>query len=163
MLQNNSMTGPKGYVKCIFIIADLSANHNNGLDLALRSIDAIAETGANAVKVQTYTAESLTLDVDSELFMARKGSIWEGRKLFELYQEASLPYEWHEALQQRAMERGIEFFSSPFDFDAVDFLEGLGVSRYKIASPEITDIPLIEYTASKGKPMIISTGMASLS
>src|SRR5690606_31991101 len=104
----------------------------------------------------------LTLDVDSELFMARKGSLWEGRRLYDLYKEASLPYEWHIELKNRAEKLGLEFFSSPFDCDGVDFLESLNVQRYKIASFEITDIPLIKYAASKRKPMIISTGVASL-
>lgn len=147
----------------LYIIAEISANHNNNLDLALRTIDAITESGADAVKVQTYTADSLTLDVDNnDLFMARKGSLWEGRKLYDLYKEACLPYEWHAILKEHTEKRGMEFFSSPFDFEAVDFLESLNVPRYKIASFEITDIPLIEYTARKGKPMIISTGVASL-
>lgn len=146
----------------VFIIAEISANHNNNLDLALRTIDAIADSGADAVKVQTYTADSLTLDVDNDLFMARKSSLWEGRKLYDLYSEASLPYEWHPILKEHTEKRGMEFFSSPFDFEAVDLLESLNVPRYKIASFEITDIPLIEYTARKGKPMIISTGVASL-
>lgn len=147
----------------LYIIAEISANHNNDLDLALRTIDAIAESGADAVKVQTYTADSLTLDLESEMFMTRKGSLWEGRKLYDLYTEASLPYEWHPILKEHTEKLGMEFFSSPFDFEAVDFLESLDVPKYKIASFEITDIPLIEYTASKGKPMIISTGVASLS
>lgn len=147
----------------LYIIAEISANHNNDLDLALRTIDAIAESGADAVKVQTYTADSLTLDLESEMFMTRKGSLWEGRKLYDLYTEASLPYEWHPILKEHTEKIGMDFFSSPFDFDAVDFLELLDVPKYKIASFEITDIPLIEYTASKGKPMIISTGVASLS
>lgn len=146
----------------IYIIAEISANHNNNLDLTLRTIDAIAESGADAVKVQTYTADSLTLDVDSDLFMARKGSLWEGRRLYDLYKEASLPYEWHSILKEHTEKRGMDFFSSPFDFEAVDLLESLNVPKYKIASFEITDIPLIEYTAKKGKPMIISTGVASL-
>ena len=146
----------------LYVIAELSANHNNDLDLALRTIDAIATTGADAVKVQTYTADSLTLNVEGEMFMARKGSLWEGRKLYDLYEEASLPYEWHAKLKERANSLGLEFFSSPFDLEAVDFLEELGVPRFKIASFEITDIPLIRYTASKGRPMIISTGVASL-
>lgn len=147
----------------LYIIAEISANHNNDLDLALRTIDAIAESGADAVKVQTYTADSLTLDLESEMFMTRKGSLWEGRKLYDLYTEASLPYEWHPILKEHTEKLGMEFFSSPFDFEAVDFLESLDVTKYKIASFEITDIPLIKYTASKGKPMIISTGVASLS
>ncbi len=146
----------------LYIIAEISANHNNDLDLTYRTIDAIAETGADAVKIQTYTADSLTLNVDSELFMTRKGSIWEGRRLYDLYQEASLPYEWHGRLKDYTEARGLEFFSSPFDQAGVDLLASLRVPRYKIASFEITDIPLIEYTARQSKPMIISTGVASL-
>lgn len=143
-----------------FIIAELSANHNNDLDLALRTIDSIAWTGADAVKVQTYTADSLALDVDNEFFGPKKEGLWKGVRPYDLYKKASLPYEWHLPLQKRAKKRGLEFFSSPFDFEAVDFLETLQVPLYKIASFEITDIPLIKYVASKGKPMIISTGVA---
>ncbi|MBX9448448.1 MAG: pseudaminic acid synthase [Taibaiella sp.] len=147
----------------LYIIAEISANHNNDLDLAYRTIDAIAESGADAVKIQTYTADSLTLDVESEIFMARKGSLWEGRRLYDLYKEASLPYAWHKPLKEYAESKGLEFFSSPFDKEGVDLLFSLNVPRYKIASFEITDIPLIAYTASQGKPIIISTGVASLS
>ncbi|MGG5617847.1 pseudaminic acid synthase [Myroides odoratimimus] len=146
-----------------YIIAELSANHNNDYQLALDTIKAIAECGADAVKVQTYTADSLTLDVDSELFMAKKGGPWEGRKLYDLYTEASLPYDWHLPLKDYAESLGLDFFSSPFDLEGVDFLETLNISRYKIASFEITDIPLIKYVASKGKPIIMSTGVAELS
>lgn len=149
--------------KELFIIAELSANHNNDLDLALKTIDAIAETGADAVKIQTYTADSLTLDVDNEFFGPRKDGLWKGKTLYELFTEGSLPYEWHSKIKDYAESLGLVFFSSPFDKEGVDFLESLNVSLYKIASPEITDIPLIEYVASKGKPMIMSTGMASLS
>ncbi|MCL5127255.1 pseudaminic acid synthase [Algibacter sp. L4_22] len=147
----------------LFIIAELSANHNNDLNLALKTIDAIAKTGANAVKIQTYTADSLTLDVDNEFFGPRKDGLWKGKTLYELFTEGSLPYEWHAKIKEHAESLGLVFFSSPFDKEGVDFLESLNVSLYKIASPEITDIPLIEYVASKGKPMIMSTGMASLS
>src|SRR5690554_6107506 len=147
----------------LYIIAEISANHNNDLDLTYRTIDAIVESGADAVKIQTYKADSLTLDVESETFMASKGSIWEGRKLYELYQEGALPYEWHKPLKEYTESKGLEFFSSPFDKEGVDLLASLNVPRYKIASFEITDIPLIEYTAKQGKPIIISTGVASLS
>ncbi|WP_405377618.1 pseudaminic acid synthase [Nonlabens sp. Asnod3-A02] len=146
----------------VFIIAELSANHNNNLDLALKTIDAIADTGADAVKVQTYTADSLTLNVDNEYFGPRKDGLWKGKTLYELYEKGSLPYEWHITLKEYTEKLGMVFFSSPFDFNAVDFLETLDVPLYKIASPEITDIPLIKYVAEKGKPMIISTGMAAL-
>lgn len=144
-----------------FIIAELSANHNNDLDLALRTIDSVAETGADAIKVQTYTAESLALDVDNEFFGPKKEGLWKGIRPYDLYKEASLPYEWHSYLKERAESLGLIFFSSPFDLEAVDFLEQLNVPMYKIASFEITDIPLIKYTASKGKPIIISTGVAN--
>lgn len=147
----------------LFIIAELSANHNNDLEYALDTIKAIAKSGADAVKVQTYTANSLTLDVDNEYFGKRKDGLWKGRTLFELFTEGSLPYEWHSKIKEYAESLGLVFFSSPFDKEGVDLLESLDVPLYKIASPEITDIPLIEYVASKGKPLIISTGMASLS
>jgi len=146
----------------IFIIAELSANHNNDLQLTLKTIDAIVASGADAVKIQTYTADSLTLDVNNEYFGPRKDGLWKGKTLYELFTKGSLPYEWHEEIKNYAESLGLTFFSSPFDKEGVDLLEGLGVELYKIASPEITDIPLIEYVASKGKPMIISTGMASL-
>lgn len=146
----------------IFIIAELSANHNNDLDLAVRTIEAAAKSGADAIKVQTYTADSLTLNVNNDIFGPRKDGLWKGRTLYELFTEGSLPYEWHPVLKEKAEELGMIFFSSPFDKAGVDFLESLDVQLYKIASPEITDIPLIEYVASKNKPVIISTGMASL-
>lgn len=146
-----------------YIIAELSANHNNDYNLAVKTIEAMAKAGADAVKVQTYTADSLTLDIDNEYFGPRKEGLWKGRRPYELFQEASMPYEWQPKLKKVANALGMEFFSSPFDKEGVDFLEKeVGVPRYKIASLEITDIPLIEYTASKGKPMIISTGVAEL-
>ncbi|WP_027076558.1 pseudaminic acid synthase [Maribacter antarcticus] len=146
----------------VFVIAELSANHNNDLNLAKKTIDAIAESGADAVKVQTYTADSLTLNVDNEHFGPRKDGLWKGKTLYELFTEGSLPYEWHPELKKYSESLGLIFFSSPFDREGVDFLELLNVGLYKIASPEITDIPLISYVASKGKPMIMSTGLASL-
>jgi pseudaminic acid synthase len=146
----------------LFIIAELSANHNNDIDLALKTIQTIAETGADAVKVQTYTADSLVLNVDNEFFGARKDGLWKGRRLYELYEEGSLPFEWHARLKEETERLGMVFFSSPFAKKDVDFLEELNVPLYKIASFEINDIPLIEYVASKGKPMIISTGVATL-
>lgn len=146
----------------LFYIAEISANHNNDIDLALRTIEAIAQTGAHAVKVQTYTADSLVLNVDNEYFGPRKDGLWKGRSLYELYQEGSLPFEWHEVLKEKAESLGLVFFSSPFSKKDVDFLETLHIPMYKIASMEINDIPLIEYVASKGKPMILSTGVASL-
>ena len=145
-----------------FIIAELSANHNNDLDIALSTLEAAADSGADAIKVQTYTADSLAIDVDNEFFGPKKEGLWKGIRPYDLYKEAALPYEWHRPLQKRAQELGLVFFSSPFDLEGVDFLESLNVPIYKIASFEITDIPLIEYSASKGKPMIISTGVASI-
>lgn len=144
----------------LFIVAELSANHNNDLALAIKTIEAIARSGADAVKVQTFTADSLTLDVDNEYFGPRKDGLWKGRRLFELYQQGALPFEWHETLQKTAVDNGLVFFSAPFAKKDVDFLETLDIPIYKVASPEITDIPLISYVASKQKPMIISTGMA---
>lgn len=146
----------------LFFIAELSANHNNDIDLAIKTIEAIARSGANAVKIQTYTADSLTLDVDNEYFGPLKRGLWKGRTRYNLFQEGALPYEWHEKLQTVAIENGLVFFSSPFAKKDVDFLETLNVPIYKIASFEITDIPLIEYIASMGKPLIISTGVADL-
>jgi pseudaminic acid synthase len=145
--------------KC-FIIAELSANHNGSLEVALDTVRAAKEAGADAIKLQTYTADTITMDVDKEDFII-KGTIWDGRKLHELYQEAYTPWEWHEEIMREAKNLELECFSSPFDFSAVDFLESLNVPAYKIASFEITDIPLIEYTAKKGKPIILSTGIAS--
>jgi pseudaminic acid synthase len=146
----------------VFIIAELSANHNNDFDLAVRTMEAMAESGADAVKVQTYKPESLTLDLDTGYFAPRTEGLWRGYTPWNLYTEAAMPYEWQPKLQKIAHDLGLEFFSSPFDKEAVDFLESLNVTKYKIASFEITDIPLIEYTASKGKPMIISTGVAEI-
>lgn len=146
----------------VYIIAELSANHNNDFDLAVKTIEAMADSGANAVKVQTYTAKSLTLDVDNEIFGPRKDGLWKGYRPWDLYTEASMPYEWQPKLKKIVESYGMEFFSSPFDLEGVDFLESLEVPRYKIASFEITDIPLVEYTAAKGKPIIMSTGVAEL-
>ena len=143
-----------------FIIAELSANHNGDIDLAIETIRAAKRAGANAVKLQTYTADTITLDSDKEDFKISSGTIWDGRFLHELYQEAHTPWEWHKRLFDIAKEEGLITFSSPFDHTAVDFLETLDVPAYKIASFEITDIALIEYVASKGKPIIISTGIA---
>lgn len=147
----------------VFIIAELSANHNGSLDTALQTIEAMKAAGADAVKLQTYTPDTITLDCDSEMFTISQGTLWDKRKFHDLYAEAMTPWEWHETLFNHAKTLGMEAFSSPFDASAVDFLTGLDVPAYKIASFEITDIPLIEYTASKGKPIIISTGIATLS
>lgn len=145
-----------------FIIAELSANHNQDLDLAVRTIRAMAEAGADAVKIQTYTPDSLVLDVDNEYFGPIKSGLWKGIKRYDLYKMASTPYEWHSKLKTVAEDCGLEFFSTPFDLEGVDFLETLGVKKYKIASFEINDIPLIRYVASKKKPMIVSTGVGDL-
>jgi len=146
----------------VFIIAELSANHNQSLEIALRTISAAKEAGADAIKIQTYTADTLTLDCDNEYFKIKNGTIWDGKTLYELYKQAYTPWEWHEELKEYAEKLGLVFFSTPFDFTAVDFLEKMDVTIYKIASFEIFDIPLIRYTASKGKPVIISTGLAEL-
>jgi pseudaminic acid synthase len=144
----------------VFIIAEISANHNQNFDLAVATIRAAKKAGADAVKLQTYTADTITLDSDKPDFIIQ-GTIWNGRKLHDLYQEAYTPWEWHSALFDVAREEGLICFSSPFDPTAVDLLESLNCPIYKIASFEITDIPLIDYTARKGKPMILSTGIAS--
>jgi pseudaminic acid synthase len=147
----------------VFIIAELSANHNGSLDTALKTITAMKESGADAIKLQTYTPDTITLDCDSELFTISQGTLWDKRKFHDLYGSAMTPWEWHPILFDHAKSLGMEAFSSPFDSSAVDFLSELEVPAYKIASFEITDIPLIEYTAAKGKPIIISTGIATLS
>jgi pseudaminic acid synthase len=144
----------------VFIIAELSANHNGDLNVAIESIRGAKRAGANCIKLQTYTAETLTLDSNKKDFII-DGTIWNGRNLFSLYKEAYTPWEWHKELFKVAKEEGLECFSSPFDKTAVDFLEKLNVCAYKIASFEITDIPLIEYVASKNKPVILSTGIAT--
>jgi pseudaminic acid synthase len=145
----------------VFIIAELSANHNGNLDVAIETIKAAKRSGADAIKLQTYTADTLTIDCEKEDFVLRSNSIWDGRTFYNLYQEAYTPWEWHEALFKAAEQEGLLCFSSPFDKTAVDFLEKLNAPAYKIASFEITDIPLIEYVASKQKPIIISTGIAT--
>jgi len=146
----------------VFIIAELSANHNNDFDLAVKTIQAMANAGADAVKVQTYKPESLTIDLDTGYFAPRTEGLWKGYTPWKLYNEASMPYEWQPKLKKAAENMGLVFFSSPFDKEAVDFLESMNVPMYKIASFEITDIPLIKHAASKGKPMIISTGVADI-
>ena len=142
-----------------FIVAELSANHGHKLDVALESVRAAKEAGADAVKIQTYTADTITLNCDADDFKV-KGTLWDGRTLYDLYQEAYTPWEWHQAIFDEAKKCGLICFSTPFDKTAVDFLEDLGNPIMKIASFEITDIPLIEYAAKKGKPMVISTGIA---
>lgn len=145
----------------VFIIAELSANHNGSLETALETIRAAKRAGANCIKLQTYTADTMTIECRKDDFLI-KGTIWEGKNLHDLYLEAYTPWEWHKALFEEAEKEGLICFSSPFDKTAVDFLESLNVPAYKIASFEITDIPLIEYVASKGKPIILSTGIATI-
>ncbi|PWB52452.1 MAG: pseudaminic acid synthase [Candidatus Methanoperedenaceae archaeon] len=147
----------------VFIIAELSANHLQDFDLAAKTITAMKEAGADAVKLQTYTPDTLTIDCDNEYFRIKQGTLWNGRTLYQLYKEAYTPWEWQPELKKFAEDLGLIFFSSPFDKTSVDFLERMNVPAYKVASFEITDIPLIEYIASRGKPVIISTGIATLS
>ncbi len=146
----------------VFIVAELSANHNQDFETARKSIEAIKKAGADAVKLQTYTPDTLTIDCQNDYFTVSGGTSWDGLTLYDLYRKAYTPWEWQPELKQYAESLGLVFFSTPFDQSAVDFLEKLNVPAYKIASFEIKDIPLIEYIASKGKPVIISTGIASL-
>ena len=146
----------------VFIIAELSANHNGSIEVAIETIKAAKRAGADCIKLQTYKADTITIDSKKNDFLINSGSIWDGRNLFELYQEAYTPWEWHKKLFEVADEEGLICFSSPFDSAAVDLLESLNAPAYKIASFEITDIPLIELVASKGKPVIISTGIATI-
>lgn len=145
----------------VFIIAELSANHNGLLEVALETIKAAKRAGADAIKLQTYTADTITIDCKKDDFKIKQGTIWDGKYLYDLYKEAYTPWEWHAELFETAKQEGLICFSSPFDITAVDFLEKLNTPAYKIASFEITDIPLIEYVASKGKPIILSTGIAT--
>ena len=145
-----------------FIIAELSANHLNSFDIAVDTIHAMKECGADAVKFQTYTPDTITIDSSNDYFQIKQGTIWDGTNLYELYKDAFMPWDWQPKLKTIAEDLGLIMFSSPFDKTSVDFLESMDVPAYKIASFEITDIPLIEYVASKGKPVIISTGIAEL-
>lgn len=149
-------------MKNVYIVAELSANHNNDFQLAKDTIAAMKESSADAVKFQTYTADALTLDVDNEYFGPRKDGLWKGRRPYELYQEAAMPYEWQPKLAEYAISLGLDWLSTPFDFEGVDFLESINIPAYKVASLEIMDIPLIEYIAKKQKPIILSTGIAKL-
>ena len=145
-----------------FIIAEMSANHGGDIDIAKETIRVAKECGADAIKLQTYRADTLTLDCDKDDFIIKGGTLWDGRKLYDLYKEAYTPWEWHKELFEYAREIGIDIFSSPFDKSAVDFLEQFNPSAYKIASFEITDYELVRYTASKMRPIIISTGIATI-
>jgi pseudaminic acid synthase len=146
-----------------FVIAEMSGNHNQSLDYALEIVDAVAEAGAHALKLQTYTADTMTLDLnEGEFFISDASSLWQGATLYDLYRKAYTPWEWHEPIFRRCRERGLIAFSTPFDASAVDFLQGLGAPCFKIASFENTDLPLIRRAAATGKPLIISTGMATL-
>ncbi len=144
----------------VYMIAEMSANHAGSLDTALKIVRAAAAAGADCMKVQTYTADTMTLDCDNEYFRV-KGGLWDGYTLYRLYQEASMPWDWQKTVKQETERLGLDFLSTPFDRSSVDFLEGLGVEQYKIASYELTDIPLLEYTAKMGKPIILSTGMGT--
>ncbi len=145
----------------VYFIAEMSANHGGSLDNALEIVRQAAAAGADCVKIQTYTADSMTINCDNDYFKIH-GGLWDGYNLYDLYVEASTPYEWHSAIKEECEKNGVDFLSTPFDSHAVDFLDSLGVDAYKIASFELVDIPLIKYAASKGKTMIISTGMASI-
>src|SRR5215217_6812922 len=151
---------PVGYHNKPFVIAEMSGNHNQSLERALAIVDAAADAGAHAIKLQTYTADTMTME--GAYTITDENSLWKGRELYELYKEAYTPWEWHQPIFDRAKERGIIAFSSPFDETAVDFLESLQVPAYKIASFENTDIPLLKKVAATGKPVILSTGVATL-
>ena len=145
----------------VYIIAEMSANHGGSLDNALKIVREVAKTGADCLKIQTYTADSLTIDCDNDYFKI-KGGLWDGYKLYDLYKDAYTPYEWQKTIKEECEKCGMDFLSTPFDNDAVDFLLDIGAEAFKIASFELVDIPLIEYAASKHKPMIMSCGMASI-
>ncbi len=145
----------------VYVIAEMSANHGGNINNALKIVRQVAEAGANCLKTQTYTADSLTIDCDSDYFKI-KGGLWDGCKLYDLYREAMTPYEWQPAIKEECEKYGIDYLSTPFDFEAVDFLEEIGISAYKIASFELVDLPLIEYIAKKNKPIILSCGMGSV-
>lgn len=159
----NIGTRPVGQGHPPFVIAEMSGNHNQSLERALEIVDAAAQAGAHALKIQTYTADTMTLDLEEgEFFISDPNSLWKGTSLYKLYQEAYTPWEWHKPIFDRCTELGMIGFSTPFDSSAVDFLEGLNVPCYKIASFENTDLPLIRRVAATGRPLIISTGMATV-
>lgn len=145
----------------IYTIAEMSANHSGSIDTALKIVRAAKDAGADCLKIQTYTADTMTLNSDNEYFKV-SGGLWDGYTLYDLYSEASLPYEWHAQIKEYAAELGLDFLSTPFDKTSVDFLEELGVELYKVASYELTDLPLLKYIAKTGKPVILSSGMGSL-
>ena len=147
----------------VYVVAEMSANHNQNFDHAVKIIEAAKETGADAIKLQTYTADTLTLKSDKPWFKVGKGTLWEGRTLHDLYSEAYTPWDWQPKLKEVANRLGLDLFSTPFDGTAVEFLENMGVPVHKIASFEVVDIPLVERVAKTGKPIIMSTGMATLS
>ena len=150
-------------VSPVFIVAEMSANHCQKYEIAVETIKAMKDSGADAVKLQTYTPETMTIDCSNKYFHIKHSTLWDGKTLYKLYQEAYTPWDWQPKLKEIAGDLGLICFSTPFDKSAVDFLENLNIPVYKVASFEITDIPLIEYIASKGKPVIISTGIATLS
>ena len=152
-----------GSNQATYVVAEMSANHHQDFDQAVRLVHAVKDVGADAVKLQTYTPDTLTIDCDNQHFQIDKGTIWEGRNLYELYGEAYTPWDWQPKLQEIANDLGLELFSTPFDHSAVDFLEEMGVPAYKVASFELIDLPLIRRIARTGKPIIMSTGMATLS
>lgn len=154
---------PVGDGHPVFIVAEISANHLQRFDLAVETIKAAKVAGADAIKLQTYKPDSITIDCDNEYFRIKQGTLWDGKTLYQLYQEAYTPWDWQPKLKKMTEDMGLICFSTPFDKSAVDFLEQMNVPVYKVASFEITDIPLIEYIASKGKPIIISTGIATFS
>lgn len=151
-----------GVGKPVFIVADISSNHNKDLDIAINTVKAAKESGADAIKLQTYTPDTMTINIENDMFLTNHGAKYNRKTLYKLYQDTYIPWEWHSKLNKIAKDIGIILFSTPFDKTSVDFLEKMNNPAYKIASPEITDIYLIEYAASKGKPMIMSTGIATI-